>query len=268
MKTLKPEEATPKAAVQVAHAEVLATITDAGWVLENDLIRATFNSMPVTLGQKATVEVMTGGPLLDCLRMTRQVNTSEMRQEIRLRRGSRRLDFVTTVFWNEKHKLLKVAFPLAVHPEEALHEIQLGHVRRPNHASRKNDADRFEVPQQRWTALVEEGRGAALFNDCKYGINVTSNRIQLTLLKSAIAPDPHADEGGQEFTYSLTTWNGPFFDCAVVREAYELNAPLTVTPDAPSAPEASLFQVDAPSGVCRDCQAGRGLLRRFGRPVV
>jgi len=49
----------------------------------------------------------------------------------------------------------------------------------------------------------------------------------------------------QAFTYSLTTWNGPFFDCAVVREAYELNAHLTVMVGAPEAPEASLFLVDA-----------------------
>jgi len=170
-----------------------------------------------------------------------------MRQKIRLRRGSRRLDFVTTISWKEKHKLLKVAFPVAVHAEEALHEIQFGHVRRPNHASRKYDADRFEVPQQRWTALVEEGRGAAVLNDCKYGVNVTGNRIQLTLLKAAIAPDPHADEGLQAFTYSLTTWNGPFLDCAVVQEAYALNAPLTFTVGASAAPEASLFRVDAPN---------------------
>lgn len=292
VKVSEPGEVTPKPAARVVHSDVLSLSSDAGWLLENDLIRATFNatgelvslwdkelasewmaapgnvclmykdvprawdawdidsnyaSMPVTLGQKAKVEVIDGGPLLACLRVTRQIHNSEMRQEIRLRRGSRRLDFVTSIVWNEKHKLLKVAFPLAVHAEEALHEIQFGHVRRPNHTSRKYDADRFEVPQQRWTALVEEGRGAAVLNDCKYGVNVTGNRIQLTLLKSAIAPDPHADEGSRAFTYSLTTWNGPFFGCAVVQEAYDLNTPLTVTPGASAALEASLLHVDAPN---------------------
>jgi len=210
-------------------------------------IDSNYASMPVILDQRAIVEVTAEGPLLACLRVIRQIHNSEMRQEIQLRRDSRRLDFVTTILWTEKHKLLKVAFPLAVHAEEALHEIQFGHVRRPNHSSRKYDADRFEVPQQRWTALVEEGRGAAVLNDCKYGANVSGNRIQLTLLRAAIAPDPHADEGMQEFTYSVTTWNGSFFDSALVREAYELNTPSTVTVGASAAPEASLFVVDAPN---------------------
>jgi len=290
VRTAGLKDAAPGGSVHNAHSDALALNKDAGWILENDLIRATFNasgelaslwdkesscewmaapgnvflmykdvprawdawdidsnytSMPVALSHEARVEIVARGPLFACLRVTRQIHNSEMRQEVRLQRGSRRLDFVTTILWKEKHKLLKVAFPLAVHAEEALHEIQFGHVRRPNHASRKYDADRFEVPQQRWTALVEEGRGAAVLNDCKYGVNVTGNRIQLTLLKAAIAPDPHADEGMQAFTYSLTTWNGPFFDCAVVREAYELNAPLTVMVGAPEAPEASLFLVDA-----------------------
>ena len=212
------------------------------WDLDSNYV-----NMPVALNQESIVEVTAEGPLIACLSVTRQLNNSHMRQAIRLRRGSCRLDFATTIMWREKHKLLKVAFPVTVHAEEALHEIQFGHVTRPNHASRKYDADRFEVPQQRWTALAEEGRGAAVLNDCKYGINVMGNRIQLTLLKSAIAPDPHADEGKQVFTYSLTTWNGPFFESEVVREAYDLNAPLTVAAGAARAPEISLFTLDQPN---------------------
>ncbi len=37
------------------------------------------------------------------------------------------------------------------------------------------------------TALIEENRGCAVLNDCKYGVNVVGDTIKLTLLKSALA---------------------------------------------------------------------------------
>ena len=45
-----------------------------------------------------------------------------------------------------------------------MHEIQFGHVRRPNHRSNQFDFDRFEVANHKWTALCEEGRGFAVLN--------------------------------------------------------------------------------------------------------
>ena len=82
-----------------------------------------------------------------------------------------------------------------IHANEAVHEIQFGHLRRPNHYSRQYDADRFEVSNHKWSALVEEGRGFAVLNDCKYGLNVLGNSINLTLLRSPKAPDMNADQG-------------------------------------------------------------------------
>ncbi len=105
-------------------------------------------------------------------------------QDVSLQRGSRRIDFDSEIEWQERHKLLKVAFPVGIHANEAMHEIQFGHIRRPNHASRPFDADRFEVCNQKWTALMEENRGCAVLNDCKYGVNVVGQSINLTLLKA------------------------------------------------------------------------------------
>jgi len=150
---------------------------------------------------------------------------------------------VATVDWHEKHKLLKVAFPLAVHASEALHEIQFGHIRRPTHRSQVFDQDRFEVSNARWTALADEDFGAALLNDCKYGVNVLGNTIQLTLLRAAQAPDPVADLGTQVFTYALYTWHGSLMASGLVRQGYELNVPLQTVPGAGG--DGSLFQLDA-----------------------
>lgn len=210
-------------------------------------IDSTYQDNPVPLNAPAEIAVVAEGPLFARLRVTRPLLNSAMRQEITLRRGSRRIDFDTEIDWQESHKLLKVAFPVDIHADEAIHEIQFGHIRRPTHRSRPFDADRFEVAQQRWTALAEENRGAAVLNDCKYGVNVLGNVISLSVLKSALAPDMTADKGQQVFTYALYLWNGSLLSSNVVCEAYDLNVPIMTV--SGSAGERSLFNVDAPNVV-------------------
>jgi alpha-mannosidase len=127
-----------------------------------------------------------------------------------------------------------------------LHDIQFGHVRRPTHDSMEYDAARFEVCNHKWTALAEEGRGAAVLNDSKYGVDVEENSINLTLLRSPLAPDMTADLGVQEFTYAFQCWNNAAFrDAGIVQSGYDLNVPATVQPGDGGA--ASLFSVDAPN---------------------
>ena len=210
-------------------------------------IDSNYTTQPVALESKARIRVLATGPLVGVLLVERTIGKSRLTQEIRLRRGSRRIEFGTVMDWREKHKLLKVNFPTAIHADEAVHEIQFGHIRRPNHKSRPFDADRFEVCNQKWTALCEENRGVAVLNDCKYGVNVDGGSINLTLLRSSLAPDAHADQGRQEFTYAFQAWNGSFFDTGVVRESYELNVSCTVAEG--SAGEESVFSVDVPNVV-------------------
>jgi alpha-mannosidase len=196
---------------------------------------------PLKLIELASLSVVRSGPLQASLRVSRRIARSDMTQTISLARGSRRIDFATGIDWQESHKLLKVNFPVNIHANEAVHEIQFGHTRRPNHGSRKYDADRFEVCNHKWSALVEEGRGVAVMNDCKYGLSVKGNSINLTLLKSALAPDMYADKGIQTFTYALYFWNGSLAQSGVVQEAYDLNAPVSVV--SGTAGEGSLLNV-------------------------
>jgi alpha-mannosidase len=189
------------------------------------------------------LEIVHSSDELAKIKLSRKIHASKLTQFISLRKNKCRIDFETTVDWQESHKLLKVAFPVNIHANEAIHEIQFGHIRRPNHRSRPFDADRFEVCNHKWTALAEENRGVAILNDCKYGINVLGNSMNLTLLKSALAPDPVADRGIQTFTYALYYWMGGFGDSDVIREAYELNSPLMMLPGAGG--ESSIFNLDS-----------------------
>jgi len=204
-----------------------------------------YKLQPFELGREAKVTVVSEGAAFGAVRVERTLHDSKLVQDIVLRRGSRRVDFVTRVDWREKHKMLKVCFPVSVRAEDALNEIQFGHVRRPTHASRFSDTTRFEVCNHKWTALAEESRGAAVLNDCKYGVSVEGGKISLTLLRAPLAPDMHADQGVQEFTYSFYCWDGAFKDSGLVREGYDLNMPAVAMVGA--APDASLFQVDSPN---------------------
>jgi alpha-mannosidase len=197
---------------------------------------------PVALPEKAEMERLACGPLVTRLRIRRMIGGSPLEQVVSLRCSSRRLDFRTEIDWQETHRLLKVAFPVRIRANEAVHEIQFGHLRRPNHASRPFDADRFEVCNHKWSALVEENRGFAVLNDSKYGINAAGNSLNLSLLKAPVAPDPNADRGSQTFTYACLAWNGNLANSDLVRQAYDLNRPPLLIPGGRG--QASLFSLD------------------------
>jgi alpha-mannosidase len=78
--------------------------------------------------------------------------------------------------------------------------------------------------------LSEGNYGVALLNDSRYGHDVRDNVLRLTLLKSAIRPDPLADKGRHELTYSLLPHAGDWRAGGVGREAYQLNSPLRAVP--------------------------------------
>ena len=157
------------------------------------------------------------------LKVTGTIGTSPYSQDILLEAESSRLEFKTHVNWHEQHRLLKTGFPVEIYTDNGINEMQFGYVKRPTHRSRPYDKDRFEVCNHRYSALCDENRGAAVLNDCKYGISMNKNALELTLLRGSTAPDRHGDQGDHEFTYGFTAWNGSFFDCDVVRQGYELN---------------------------------------------
>ena len=205
-------------------------------------IDSMYEQTAVDITGEAEIEVICQGPLFASIKITRTLNNSKMEQEVVMYRNSRRVDFRTRIDWQESHKLLKVNFPVNVHANEAIHEIQFGYLKRPNHYSTEADRTRYEVCNHKWTALAEENHGFAVLNDCKYGVNVYGNSINLTLLKSAMAPDMNADRGMQEFTYAIYIWEGSFAESRLVREGYELNCPLVTMPG--DGGSRSLFAVD------------------------
>lgn len=157
------------------------------------------------------------------LKVRGTIHESSYIQYIRLQEEGKRLEFETEIDWRETHKLLKVAFPVDVYAENAINEMQFGYVERPAHRSRAFEKDRYEVCNHRYSAFCDGAHGAAVLNDCKYGISMNQNRLELTLLRAAMSPVLRSDNGINKFTYAFTAWEGPFAQCDVVRQGYEMN---------------------------------------------
>ena len=200
---------------------------------------------PVDIDEPVRLSVVEADGLRAVIRLSRKLLHSDFEQDIALRADSRRLDFDTRVDWRELHRLLKVEFPVAVKASEGINEIQFGYMTRPTHRSRLYDSDRFEVCNQRYSALCDQSHGAAVLNDCKYGISMNDNALQLTLLRAAACPEMRADNGQHRFTYAFTAWEGGFMDSPVVREAYDLNVPAQVI--LGGCESFSAFSVSAPN---------------------
>jgi alpha-mannosidase len=167
------------------------------------------------------------GELRQTIEIKRKIQRSEYIQRISLSHNSPRLDFDTHINWNERHTMLKVAFPVDVLSPQATYEIQWGNVTRPTHRNTSWDWARFETCAQKWVDLSEGDYGVSLLNDCKYGHDIHDNVMRITLLRSSTMPDPMADFGEHEFKYSLYPHAGSWNE-ETQREAYLLNDPIIV----------------------------------------
>lgn len=168
------------------------------------------------------------GAVRAVLEITRKASRSAIRQKIIFYADSRRIEFVTNVDWKEHQTLLKVHFPVAVHTDEAVFDVQFGNVTRKTHQNTSWDAARFESCGQKWIDLSEGHYGVSLLNDCKYGHSVKDANMALTLIKSGIEPNPTSDQETHVFTYALYPHAEGWRAAGTVAEAYKLNQPLLV----------------------------------------
>jgi alpha-mannosidase len=186
-------------------------------------IDADFEKQHWDLEKADEVKLVEGGPLRAVIRVKKHFQNSTFVQDITMYAGVPRVDVKMQVDWHEKHVLLKVAFPLSVHSDKATFEIPYGSIERPTTRNTPAEQAKFEVPAQRWADLSDTKHGFSLLNDSKYGYDVKGNVLRLSLLRSPEWPDPHADEGHHEFTYSLYPHAGTWRDAQTVRRGYELN---------------------------------------------
>lgn len=196
------------------------------------------------------------GPLRASVSVTCAFLGSAIQQTISLDRGSPRLDFATRIDWHERHLLLKVAFPLDLRVTEARSEIQYGSIARPAHRNTSWDEARFETVAHRWVDLSEQGYGVALLNDGKYGHDIHDATIRLSLLRSPTYPDPEADQGAHDITYSLLPHLGEGARPEIITHAYALNRPPVVYAPETDGQATGEGQAQAPEPLFSSQRAG------------
>jgi alpha-mannosidase len=199
-----------------------------------------FDDKMWTADPATSVDVVDAGPLRATLEVRRRVLHSDCVQRISLAYDSPRLDFDTTIDWQERCILLKVAFPVEVLSPVATYEIQWGNLQRPTHRNTSWDWARFETCAQKWVDLSEGDYGVSLLNDCKYGHDIRDNVMRISLLRGTTHPDPEADLGEHRFVYSLLPHAGSWGE-ATVAAAYALNDPLIVAQGGEAANPQSLI---------------------------
>ena len=199
-------------------------------------IDADFENQVTMLDKADSVELVEKGPVRATIRVVRTWQNSKFVQDISLYAGLDRVDVKNNIDWHETHVLLKAAFPLAASGPSATYEIPYGSIERPTTRNNSWEKAKFEVPALRWADLGDASHGFSLINDSKYGYDGKNNVLRLSLLRSPTWPDPDADRGHHEFSYSLYPHEGDWKQAMTVRRGYEFNYPLRA------------FQVEAHAG--------------------
>jgi alpha-mannosidase len=176
----------------------------------------------------AKIKLMENGPLRWTLRVTSRYNDSTLRQDFTIYRDKAEVEVRVKLDWKEKHKMLKLSFPVNVENPTATYEIPYGFIQRPT--------NREEEPGQQWIDVTgksgDKDYGLSILNDSKYSFSILDNDMRMTVANSSIIADHYGirdewceflDQGVQEFRYVLVPHSGDWRNARVVKRAYELN---------------------------------------------
>lgn len=175
----------------------------------------------------ATVKLIENGPVRVTLKVTNRYGGSTLTQYFTLTAGEDQLTVRARVDWHEKHKMLKIAYPMALTGTSALYEIPFGNVERPD--------DGEEEPGLCWMGVKGNEGAYALLNDNKYSFSVKGSTMYLTAVRSPLYGDHggprveealYTDQGESEFGYALRAFE-PSALHTIVRAARRFNVPLS-----------------------------------------
>ncbi len=152
---------------------------------------------------------------------------STVKQDMIFFADSKEVRFETVIDWNDDHRLLKTCFDTNLVEDFARHEIQFGYAKRPTTRNDSVEQAKFEVVNHKYTDISETRFGAAILNDCKYGITAENGNLRLSLHKGGTHPDYLGDHDGlHKCTYSFLPHCNGFSAENVIRPSYMLNIPV------------------------------------------
>ena len=156
------------------------------------------------------LRLLEDGPLRATLQMTSVYKDSTLVQNFMLYAGEHELKAECTLDFHEKHKIVKLSFPINSKSCKAIYSMPYGFI--------EKECDGKEEPGQEWTAVIaaDTRHGLALTNDSKYSFSVKDNDLRMTVARSAIYADHYGerddrveylDQGRMDFAYSLLAHN-------------------------------------------------------------
>lgn len=177
----------------------------------------------------ATVRVLESGPVRVALEVQRTTENSVFTQDIRLSKGSDRVEILDHIDWRGKEASLKADFPFSAANSEASYDDKVGVTKRSN-----NNPKKFEVPLQQWMDLTnaDGSYGVTVMSDSKYGSDKPDdNTLRLTLIYTPGTRGGSSDQGTQdlgrhEILYAVAGHEGDWIKGKSYWQAARLNQPL------------------------------------------
>lgn len=173
-----------------------------------------------------SAKIIEHNALRTVLRVVRRFRSSTFTVDYILSSCARGLELRFDIDWKEKDLTVKLDFPAEVNANKATFDIQFGNVERAIHKNTLWDFARFEVCAHKWVDLSDNGFGISLYNDCKYGYDVSRGHIRLSVLRCATYPNPAQDKCHHEFACKLVPHGGPVELAKTTQEAYGFNVRL------------------------------------------
>ncbi|MEO1208944.1 MAG: alpha-mannosidase [Cyanobacteria bacterium J06638_20] len=160
------------------------------------------------------------------IRVTWKTERSTIVQTYRLQGDTPMLHIDSDIDWHEDHRLLKVAFPLAITSDQVIRAMPAGAIAHPTRPSSPEEHAKWEVPALGWADLSDTDYGVSLLTTHKYGVDVTPNQLRLSLLRSPRYPNPYADRGNHQFSYALYPHAGSWQTARTVHHAAAFRQPI------------------------------------------
>ena len=204
----------------------LQSFTDEGQYWDAWNINPKYQDFPLHDAKLEDIRYVEHHCLRSRIQVTRTIGKSTFTQTYSLTQHSPILEIKYYVDWQEKHVLVKAAFPLNLDAKFVTYESACGVANRTTTPTTAAERAMWEVPGLRWASMSDGQYGVSILCDRKHGYDHKPNEIRISLLRGSEFPDPIADQGIHEFTIGICPHLGNWKMADTPQRAIELSLPL------------------------------------------
>lgn len=178
---------------------------------------------------------------LKVMKITRKIKNSVFVEYVVLDAYKEYIELRFEVDINDHSMLYKLSFDTNIDADYATYDLSYGHIDRTTHNKTSVEKAQFEVAMQKWFDLSNKSKGLAIMNQGKYGGIVKGTKMSLSLIKTAIFPDPNQDIGEHKFNIAIYPYHVDSIQSNINDIASEYNGVIEVFRDV-TINQVDLFQ--------------------------